>query len=299
VRVLYIDGNHLASRARYTQEHLRTSDGKRSGVIYGVLRGVSWIQRQMMLDSRHVIAVWDGGRCQAREQIYPLYKQRKQSAYDEEKAQEAADYVSQLPRAREALSYLGIRNIRVPGMEADDAIALLVKNANHSHDATIYSADRDFHQLAHIADIWDPKKDLLGIDDILKLHKVQCTRDILLIRALTGDKSDNINGVGYVGAKYAAKALELVKFWLKEGRETEPPEQVVSMVSDKLRGRVERGWDTFKRNLRLMSLPPEESFYSPHQYQELGEQTVCPVDDDPIAYTRFLKEWELLSLMNT
>ena len=143
MRYLLVDTNHLASRCRHASKDLRTGDGRRSGVVYGVIRGLSWAKNFTRVNDSCVLCFWDAGRAPQRMDLYPEYKSGRQKPDPtEEEVLERREYYQQIDAAIEGLSHAGIRQIRVTGTEADDLIAIYAKfNADNGHNAIVYSGD--------------------------------------------------------------------------------------------------------------------------------------------------------------
>lgn len=306
MRQILIDGNHLASRVRHAQANLRTSDGRRSGVVFGTLQGISFVRNALRLDLSQVWIVWDGGRADYRTTLYPGYKQRDPKPTDD--PAEKAAYIEQLEALRVGLRPTGVRQVRVRGCEADDLISVLVASIHANGDEPIvYSGDHDMHQLCDIAKIFDPKEELMGMADVLEFHGVRFPDEILLYKAIKGDDSDKIKGVVGIGDKLAKLALPYVYgfFFSKGGKTIEEAVQRMDKVKDKKTqtaiAKVMDDNGTVRRNLELMRLPRDWSdapFYGEEQAAEFLE---C-LDDRPKAnrleFVKFLKLWELGSIVD-
>ena len=281
---LLVDGNHLASRCRFSKvAQLATSDGRPSGIIYGFLQGLNYAAKMLKVAPENVIVVWDGGRSQSRMNLYPEYKRRKELT--QEKKDELSVYYSQIDSLREVLPGLGVRDVRVLGTEADDVISIL--SNFDSRPVTVFSGDKDFHQLvSDRVSIFDPKKDLVTKKDILEKWGVKRATDILLLRALVGDTSDNIPGVPSIGEKRARMIVN------RNG------DDKVSTV-EKYTKVCEENLEIIGRNLELMRLPKssEEAGFSDEQKESLLEQVTKRGRRDTLAFVRFCQKWELKELL--
>src|SRR4029077_18568569 len=124
-------------------------------------------------------------------------------------------FASQLPLIREVLDTLEIRQLQVPGVEADDVIATLATRAAAQElDVVVVTGDRDSFQLVH-----DPHVKVLynkrGVSDYALYDEagiVERTGGVTPDQypdyaALRGDTSDNLPGVPGVGEKTAAKLI--------------------------------------------------------------------------------------------
>lgn len=211
---LLIDANNLAARCHHAQNDLSTANGTKTGAIYGSLRGISWVRNTLKIPLYAVVLIWDGGHSSVRKLAYPEYKKGRKLNTPNTPEQEADSkaYRWQLEKLREILAHTEVKQVQVPGVEADDLIsvfAALLKQDGHA--ITVFSGDNDMHQLADIVTIFDPKKEVMSDGDILKKWKLNDLADIALKKAMWGDSSDNIKGVPGVGDKRASIACCFLK----------------------------------------------------------------------------------------
>jgi DNA polymerase-1 len=290
VRMLLVDGGHLASRCRHAQASLRTSDGRRSGVIHGFLQSMSFVRNKLTLTLDQVWVVWDGGRAKWRMALYPDYKKRKPKELTDDDIREREEYLTQCSEVRDGLHKIGVRQIHVPGTEADDIISLI---AHSLADPIISSGDRDFHQLCAIASFYDPKFDFLSGKDVLaKYPGAQDGRDILLLKALQGDDSDNIDGVRGIGEVRAQRVLPYVRKAFLEG---DMMSAMAAGATDKFVAAVVGDADKVRRNMQLMTLPKtiDDAKLDDFQVHALGYELERTVTSDITSFAKFLKSWEL------
>jgi len=288
---LIVDGNHLASRCRFARvSELVTSEGAPSGVVYGFLKSLGYVARKLGASPGDTIVVFDGGRSSRRMELYPEYKaNRTPPDTDEGKAEQRA-YYQQLDALREQLPNIGVRAIRVSGAEADDIISVVSHMG--STPTVIYSGDADFHPLACTGILlFDPKRELLTEEQILQIHAADSLEDILAIRVLVGDRTDNIVGVPKVGKK---RAPGIVSKFRKQGWTVDPTDkwQHHCYVTHR---------EVVSRNVLLMRLPRvwRETYYSVEQGEELMSQLSCIPIGDPKEFGRFCVQWELKELVDT
>ena len=199
-----LDGHSLAYRAFYAlPEDLATTSGQVTNAAYGFMRMLV-----KLLGDHHpdrLAVAWDVGRSTFRTDEYPLYKAQRESAPDH--------FKSQLPFIDEILSALGIEQFRVPGFEAEDVIATLVRRGvEDGFDVLVVTGDRDSFQLVddHVKVVYTRR----GISDIV-MASASWIEEKYGIRpdqyveyaALRGDNSDNLPGVKGVGEKTAARLI--------------------------------------------------------------------------------------------
>jgi DNA polymerase-1 len=198
--VLYmIDISGYVFRAFYALPPLTSTKGEATGALYGV---TSMILKLVREKQPHMLAVvCDSGRSSFRREIYPDYKANRPTAPDDLKVQMA--------RVQEVGDAYAIPNYCLEGIEADDLIASLTKEARkRGHQVVIVSADKDLLQLVGDG-VWmlDTMRDKVfgppETEEKMGVTPAQ-VRDYL---ALTGDSSDNIPGVPSVGPKTASELL--------------------------------------------------------------------------------------------
>lgn len=200
-KYLLIDGNNLAHRAYHQYKNMRSSDGKPSGVVFGVPY-ILWslIRNHNPSD---VLVIFDGGRDKNRLAAHPEYKKREHKTdFDYE------NFISQKKDAQRILECLGIKMAFKKGLEADDIIWLYSRRLSKKGQVMIVSTDKDFVQLIDKnTSLWNPWKNErithLNWQKHYKFSPEQCV-DYLI---LDGDTSDNIPGYKGVGEKTALKFL--------------------------------------------------------------------------------------------
>lgn len=297
-RYLLIDGNHLAARCKFTVGEMETSDGRPSGVIYGVLKGISFIHNELKVDFPNIIVCWDGGRSKARMELYPEYKgnRRKDESEADKKSWEAY-YVQLECLHKHILPATGTRQVRVKGVEADDLIGILSHFFTQhvvNGQAIIYTGDHDMHQLAtEDVKIYDPKKELLTLADIEEIWKLPIDL-IPLYKAIVGDGSDNIKGVPKIGDVRARAIITSVERVLS-GKQIDDPDPKSLKY---LQSAIEHA-ELIKRNLTLMKIPKEwsSSLYDVDQAMDATIQMTAKSVEDRPKFIKHLREWELQSIL--
>jgi len=207
-KLILIDGNSLFFRAYYATAYaggdlMKNKQGVYTNALFGFVNMVDKILQQ---DYTHVLVAFDTKE-----------KTKRHEAFDDYKAGRPpmpAEMAQQIPLIHSYLKHLNIADYSLVGYEADDIIGTLSKEAcNRGFEVSVYSSDRDLLQL--ISDnvtIHLLKKGVTDIEDLtpasfLEKYGINHTQMIDL-KALMGDPSDNIPGIPGVGEKTAVKLLQ-------------------------------------------------------------------------------------------
>ena len=200
-KLVIIDGNSLVNRAFYALPLLTNQDGEYSNAVYGfvniLVKCVTEIQPQ------YICVAFDHSRHTFRTDMYAQYKGTRKEMPPELR--------SQMPLLKTLLNFMNISIYEVPNIEADDIIGTVAKHSGVEN--IILSGDRDVLQLIdENTEVWLTKK---GITDVEKidLSNIKETfgitaKQIIDLKALMGDSSDNIPGVAGVGSVTATNLLK-------------------------------------------------------------------------------------------
>ena len=195
--LLIIDGNNLAHRAKHTFS--LSNRGQDVSVTYGTLRILGSLMKKFNPTS--VIMCWDGGIPEFRRQRVPSYKAGRERGDPDE----YADFIRQLQELSDyALPLMGVVSVRKIGAEADDLMFHASRISNSQ--CIIVTTDADLLQAAAAGiSIYSPTKEKMYTPEkILSQYGVQ-PMELVHLRALAGDGSDNIAGVRGIGEKTAIK----------------------------------------------------------------------------------------------
>ena len=203
--LLLVDGSSYLYRAFHAMPDLRNSANEPTGAIQGVLNMLRRLHKDYPSD--YSACVFDAKGKTFRDDIYPEYKANRASMPD--------DLRPQIEPLHEAIKALGWPLIMIDGVEADDVIGALAKQAEREGIKTIISTgDKDITQLVneHITVVNTMRDAFRRVDDVLDVAGVTAKFGIppsLIIDYLTlvGDTSDNVPGVEKVGPKTAVKWL--------------------------------------------------------------------------------------------
>lgn len=200
-KLLIIDGNSIANRAFYALPFLSNHEGKPTGAVFGFANILLKVLTE--IKPSHLVVAFDHARKTFRNEIYSEYKMQRKPSPDE--------LVLQFPVIKEMLNVMNIEVIEQSGIEADDIIGSVCKNFDG--EKIILSGDRDLLQLIdENTNVWLTKKGVSEVDKVdterLKQLFNLLPQQIIELKALMGDSSDNIPGVNGVGEKTALSLLD-------------------------------------------------------------------------------------------
>ncbi|NCV37743.1 MAG: DNA polymerase I [Betaproteobacteria bacterium] len=198
-KILLIDGSSYLYRAYHALPDLRNQNNEPSGVIYGVLNMLKKTITEYSSD--YVVCVFDAKGKTFRNDIYSDYKANRPHMPE--------DLAIQIEPLKKAIHALGISMLSIEGVEADDVIGTLAKNAEKQDmEVIISTGDKDLAQLVNknVTLVNTMTNEILDVEGVLKKFGVT-PEQIIDYLTLIGDKADNIPGVDKVGPKTAVKWL--------------------------------------------------------------------------------------------
>jgi len=207
MKILLIDGNHLAHRAFYAYQK---NANLTNGCIFGSFSIIKNLFNLFDIDSAHIF--WDVGgitfrhklarKCVKSGFITSQYKVRQHGEDWEE-------VVRQMIILQENMHLINIRSLGVPGVEADDLIGSYIgKYDNGQNKFVVVSGDRDFFQLiSKTVSFYFTGKKKLYTHEVFKDEFNIDPRFMIDVGALTGDSGDSIQGIKGIGPKTAIKLM--------------------------------------------------------------------------------------------
>lgn len=200
-KLILIDGNSLLNRAFYATPVFTTKDGFPTNGIFGFVKLLLKIAADK--NPEYLAVAFDLHAPTFRHKLYADYKAGRRPMPEE--------LAVQVPVLKELLAAMNIKTVELEGYEADDVIGTL--SSRFSVHAYIYTGDRDAYQL--VTDKTSVCYTKRGVTDLLELSKENFKEEIGLtpsqiidLKALMGDSSDNIPGVTGIGEKTARTLLE-------------------------------------------------------------------------------------------
>lgn len=206
-RIILVDGNSLMYRAYYatafTGNLMQNSKGLYTNAIYSFIKMLDHLVNQ---DYDNILVAFDAGKQTFRHEILDTYKDGRSPMPEEMRVQ--------IPHIKEYLHLMNIKEYQLPLYEADDIIGTIAREAiNDGYHVDIYSSDKDLLQLVNEnTTVHLTKKGLTELEDFTPEHVMEkyglTYLQMVDLKALMGDPSDNLKGLPGVGEKTAIKLLQ-------------------------------------------------------------------------------------------
>jgi DNA polymerase-1 len=199
--LILIDGSSYLYRAFHALPNLTNSKGEPTGALHGVLNMINKLVREEQ--ASHIGVVFDAPGKTFRDELFADYKATRPPMPDELRLQ--------VDPILAAVKAMGLPLLQIAGVEADDVIGTLCKRAADAGlNVLVSTGDKDMTQLVNdrvmlVNTMSDSVFDRAAVKEKFDVFPEQ----IIDYLALVGDTSDNIPGVPKVGAKTAAKWLNL------------------------------------------------------------------------------------------
>lgn len=248
-RLLLVDGYYYAYRSFFAIQNLNNSRGEPTNAIYGFVRAVRRMLRDLQPDLGAV--VWDEGLPERRTQLQAEYKQNRKEMPDALSAQIAAIHA--------LVPLIGLHGLGLPNTEADDLIASYAHAARAKGiDVVIATNDKDLFQLVsegvkiystNKTDLASPKDThaLLDREAVVKKWGVE-PQQIGDVLCFIGDSADNIPGLPGIGEK---GAVSLLREYGSLDAILENPDAI---GSEKTREKIKAGRERLLQNREMVRL---------------------------------------------
>jgi DNA polymerase-1 len=247
---ILVDGNSLG----YAHHHsTKLTVGRfQTQAIFGFLKSIRNLKATY--PDRHMIVLWDG-RAKFRYDLMPTYKAGRESVSPVEKADKDA-YKAQVPFIQMFLSKLNVSQALNEELEADDLAGYFAPRLAEKQPVLLVSGDQDWLQMVGPNVTWhDPRKEGITVseENFFEFTGYHTPQAFLQGKALRGDSSDDIPGVGGIGEVGAAELLaewgSMAKFFaaVKDGSHKPKAKKHQKLASDDSKA-------IFLRNLKLMNL---------------------------------------------
>ena len=200
-KLILIDGNSLINRAFYATPPLSAKDGTPTNAVHGF---INMLFKLIGDTSPEYIAVaFDVHHPTFRHEMFTEYKGKRKPMPEELRPQ--------IPLLKEILASMGIYTVEKPGFEADDIIGTIAKGTKVP--TVIITGDRDSFQLVdeetevHFTRRGISDMDILTVDNFTEMTGITPSQ-VIELKALMGDASDNIPGIEGVGEKTALNLVQ-------------------------------------------------------------------------------------------
>lgn len=202
IKTLLVDGNNLFKIGFHGVKDYY-HNGRHIGAIWHFVNTLRKFIEENNYDK--VVVMWDGNENSvARKTIYPQYKENRRDL-DNPFKEESSNY--QKERIKQYLEETFVRQINVEKNEADDLMAYYCQISINEHK-TIFSSDKDLTQLiSENVTIYSPStRQYYKNGDKIRIYDYEFPHyNIKTYKILSGDKSDNIDGIYYLGEKTLVK----------------------------------------------------------------------------------------------
>nr|WP_235749782.1 DNA polymerase I [Neobacillus bataviensis] len=203
-KLVLIDGNSIAYRAFFALPLLNNDKGIHTNAVYGF----TMMLMKILEDEKptHMLVAFDAGKTTFRHKTFTEYKGGRQKTPPE--------LSEQFPFIRELLDAYGISRYELENYEADDIIGTLSLTAEKDgYEVKVISGDKDLTQLSSsTTTVGITRKGITDIEEYTPDHVAEkyglTPEQIIDMKGLMGDSSDNIPGVPGVGEKTAIKLLK-------------------------------------------------------------------------------------------
>lgn len=282
--LLVVDGNSIVNRAFYGIKLLTTKDGKFTNAIYGFLTMLDKIKD--VADPDAVAVAFDLKAPTFRHKAYDDYKAGRKGMPPE--------LAQQMPVLKELLTAIGYKIVECEGYEADDILGTLAYECDKTgNKCVIATGDRDSLQLVsdnvHVrlasTKMGKAEAELYDVDKIKEEYGVTPAQ-MIEIKALQGDSSDNIPGVSGIGKKGAGDLIQ--KFgsieYIYENLDTLD-------IKPGMRAKLEAGKDSAFLSKMLGTICREAPIDTDLDHYAVGE---CNVDET----VRIMASLEFFSLID-
>ncbi|TVX98037.1 DNA polymerase I [Cohnella terricola] len=242
-KLVLIDGNSIINRAFYALPPLTSSNGLHTNAVLGFTTMLLKVLEEEK--PSHVLVAFDAGKVTFRHEGYSEYKGGRQKTPPE--------LSEQFPLLKELLQAFSISQFELAGYEADDIIGTMAKlAAEQGKSAIVVSGDKDMLQLAtDEVSVLITRK---GVSEVERFTPASIGEkygltpaQIIDLKGLMGDASDNIPGVPGVGEKTALKLLH-------EYGTVENVLQHVEEIKGKLRENIETNQDNARMSKQLATI---------------------------------------------
>ena len=200
-KLLVVDGNSILNRAFYGVRPLTTRDGRNTNAIFGF---INMLYKQLTdLEPDYAAIAFDLKAPTFRHKACDYYKATRKGMPEE--------LAEQLEPAKNIARLMGFHELSLEGYEADDILGTLSMLSDKNTHAYLMTGDRDSYQLitdtTSVLYVSTKETTICGKEKIAELYGGLAPHDLIDVKALMGDTSDNIPGVPGIGEKTAVSLI--------------------------------------------------------------------------------------------
>ncbi|MFA5576190.1 MAG: DNA polymerase I [Tissierellaceae bacterium] len=202
-KLMVIDGSSLLHRAFYALPLLSNKEGIYTNGLYGFLTMLYKVQED--IGPHYLCIVFD--------KKGPTFRHKEYDQYKAHRSATPSELAQQFPLMKDILDAMNIRYLELSGYEADDIAGAIAKKGQDDYDIFLVTGDKDYLQLAT-----DTTRVLITRKGITELEEYDRQRivdefgispqQLIDLKGLMGDASDNIPGVPGIGEKTGLKLLK-------------------------------------------------------------------------------------------
>ena len=270
MKLMILDGNSIVNRAFYGVRPLSAPDGTPTNAVYGFLAIL-----QRMLDEQKPEAV-----CVSFDLKAPTFRHKACDFYKAQRKPMPEELAVQMPLLKETLDAMGIRRYEIEGYEADDILGTAAAVCERSGwDCVVVTGDKDSLQLVsettsvcNVKTVRGQTETILYTPESFRAEYGFAPAQMVDLKALMGDSSDNIPGVPGIGEK---TALDLVR---RYGTVDKIYSSLAELdIKDGVRKKLTEGEDSARQSYWLativqdvpISFKPEENIWNNSYTPEL------------------------------
>lgn len=253
--LILVDGSSYFYRAFHALPPLMNSKGQPTGAIYGVANMVKRLAKDYQ--STRIAVVFDAKGKTFRDEWYPEYKANRPSM--------PIELSSQFQPLLNVLTAMGFPLLIIDGVEADDVIGTLARQATEAGlPIVISTGDKDMAQLVneHITLVNTMSRETLDVDGVKRKFDVMPSQ-IIDYLTLVGDVSDNVPGINKCGPKTAAK-------WLNQYETLDNLLANVDAISGKIGEHLRAGLPQLPLSKKLVTIKTDVDL--PITFSDLAQQ---------------------------
>ncbi len=283
-KLLIVDGNSIINRAYYATEtsFMKTAEGLYTGAVYGFLNiFLKYLEED---DPDYIAVCFDVKHPTFRHEEYEEYKATRKGMPDE--------LAAQMPLLKELLHAFNVAVIEKMGYEADDLIGTFCEKASSKGmECIVLTGDRDSLQLVNervvvklpVTKGGRTSAEFYDVDKVYEKYGVTPSQ-LIDVKALMGDKSDNVPGIAGVGEK---TALSLIKeFGSLDGIY----ENIDKISKPALKKKLEEGKNMAYLSRKLVTIMKEVPL-------EITEEDIKRKEYDPVRVLNVLNKLEFRSII--